>query len=146
MSQHIAILLLGSNIGSKEKNINTALEKLESAGCKILSHTKFLETKPVEFDSCNNFCNIATSISTQFSPIKLLHLIKKIERELGRTEDTTVIGKYSDRLIDIDIVSYNNLTYSAKKLQIPHLKHLNDRLFSKQLLNDLRLLNTKHNI
>lgn len=146
MSQHIAILLLGSNIGTKEKNINTALKRLESEGCTILTRTEFLESKPVEFDSCNNFCNIATSIVTQFSPVKLLHLIKKIERELGRAEDTTVIGKYSDRLIDIDIVSYSNLTYSAKNLQIPHLKHLNDRLFSKQLLNDLRLLNTKHNI
>ena len=146
MSQHIAILLLGSNIGTKEKNINTALESLESAGCKILSHTKILESKPVEFDSCNNFCNIATSIVTQFSPIKLLHLIKKIERDLGRTEDTLVIGKYSDRLIDIDIVSYNNITYSTKKLQIPHFKHLNERLFSKQLLDDLEKLNIKHNI
>lgn len=146
MSQHNYILLLGSNIGMKKNNLNLALDKLQEAGCKILFSTNILESKPVEFDSSNNFCNIATSITMQISPVKLLKLIKNIEHNMGRKQDSMVLGGYNDRIIDIDIVSCDRITYFTKKLQIPHFKHINERGFSKKLLMEIEDLNKKHNL
>lgn len=143
MSQHVSILLLGSNLGNKKQNIELALLKLQKTGCEILKKTDIITSSPVEFVSSNNFCNIAISISMHFSPIKLLHLIKEIERDMGRLIDSKSLGEYSDRLIDIDIVSYDCIKFITKKLQIPHLKHIREREFSKKLLVKLEYFNEK---
>jgi len=79
MSQHEATLLLGSNLGDTKKNIETALHYIEKEFGTILRRSDILLNKPVEFASNNIFCNIAVLIKTQFSPIKLLNFIKKIE-------------------------------------------------------------------
>lgn len=139
MSQHYAILLLGSNKGNTKKNLEIAFEKLEQNGCIITKKSFFLMTEPIEFVSCNIFCNIATSIIVEFSPIKLLHIIKQIEVEMGRTHDSIELGVYEDRIIDIDIVTFDNVSYISKKLKIPHFKHLFEREFSKKLINNLGL-------
>ena len=137
MSQHEVILLLGSNLGNSEKNIELALRKIEAGGNEIIKKTEILKTKPVEFVSSNNFCNIALLIKTHLSPIKLLAFIKKIEVYIGRTEDSSDIGHYTDRLIDIDIVTFNRLRFWSKKLEIPHEKNFFLREFSKILIKKL---------
>ncbi len=135
MSQHKVVLLLGSNIGDKKNNLDIALDKLKSVG-SLLRNSEYLTSEPVDFVSSNNFCNIATIIFTHFSPIQLLSEIKKIEIEMGRINDSRKSGGYTDRIIDIDIVTYNELKFSSEKLEIPHKKHLFDREFSKILLKD----------
>lgn len=138
MSQHTALLLLGSNIGDRKKNILTAVELLEERVGNILQKTEILETEPVEFCSSNYFFNFALLINTSFSPVQLLNAIKKIEKEMGRKADTSEVGYFIDRVIDIDIVKYSNLFFECNKLQIPHQKHLNEREFSKKLIEDLK--------
>lgn len=135
MSQHKVVLLLGSNIGDKKNNLDIALNKLKSVG-SLLRNSEYLTSEPVDFVSSNNFCNIATIIFTHFSPIQLLNEIKKIEIEMGRINDSRKSGGYTDRIIDIDIITYNELKFSSEKLEIPHKKHLFDREFSKILLKD----------
>ncbi|CAD7810387.1 Bifunctional folate synthesis protein [Chryseobacterium aquaeductus] len=135
MSQHKVVLLLGSNIGDKKNNIEIALEKVSSIG-SILKYSEYLTSEAVNFVSSNNFCNIATIIFTHFSPIQLLNYIKKIEIEMGRINDSTVSGVYTDRIIDIDIVKYDDLKFTSERLEIPHKKHLFEREFSKILLKD----------
>jgi len=135
MSQHKVVLLLGSNIGDKKNNIDTALSRLKEAG-EILKNSEYLTSKPVEFVSSNNFCNIATIIFTHLSPIQLLNYIKKIEIEMGRVNDSKISGGYTDRIIDIDIIKYNELKFTSKRLEIPHKKHLFEREFSRILLKD----------
>lgn len=135
MSQHKVVLLLGSNIGDKKNNLDIALDKLKSVG-SLLRNSEYLTSEPVDFVSSNNFCNIATIIFTHFSPIQLLSEIKKIEIEMGRINDSRKSGVYTDRIIDIDIITYNELKFSSEKLEIPHKKHLFDREFSKILLKD----------
>ena len=135
MSQHKVVLLLGSNIGDKKKNINVALEKLKTVG-EILKNSEFLTSEAVEFVSSNNFCNIATVIFTDFSPTRLLNFIKEIEVEMGRVYDSKISGGYTDRIIDTDIVKYNELKFVSKRLEIPHKKHLFEREFSRILLKD----------
>ncbi|WP_317126566.1 2-amino-4-hydroxy-6-hydroxymethyldihydropteridine diphosphokinase [Chryseobacterium nematophagum] len=98
--------------------------------------SEFLITKPVEFASSNIFCNIATIISTNLSPIQLLNFVKKIEIEMGRVNDSKIYDGYHDRIIDIDIVKYNELLFLSERLEIPHKKHLFERDFSRLLLKD----------
>ena len=135
MSQHKVVLLLGSNIGDKKNNINTALNKLKEAG-DLLKKSEYLTSEAVEFVSSNNFCNIATIMFTHFSPIQLLNYIKKIEIDMGRVNDSIVSGGYTDRIIDIDIITFNGLKFTSKRLEIPHKKHLFEREFSRILLKD----------
>ena len=131
------VLLLGSNLGNAENNILSALSELEKRVGKIIKQTKILQTLPVEYDSDNVFCNIAVSMQTAHSPIKLLDEIKKIETEMGRIHDSKFFGEYRDRIIDIDIVTYEGLVFSSDRLEIPHHKHLYDRDFSRKLLDEL---------
>ncbi|KMQ61293.1 2-amino-4-hydroxy-6-hydroxymethyldihydropteridine pyrophosphokinase [Chryseobacterium sp. FH2] len=137
MSQHKVILLLGSNLGDKKKNIETALKKVNEKGIDILKISEFLISEPVEFASSNIFCNIASLISTSLSPIQLLDFVKSIEFEMGRINDSKATGGYTDRVIDIDIITYDELNFVSERLEIPHKKHLFEREFSKMLLKDL---------
>ena len=131
------VLLLGSNLGNAENNILLALSELENRVGKIIKKTKISKTLPVEYDSDNVFCNIAVSMQTAHSPIKLLDEIKKIETEMGRIHDSKFFREYRDRIIDIDIVTYEGLVFSSDRLEIPHHKHLYDRDFSRKLLDEL---------
>ena len=131
------VLLLGSNLGNAENNILLALSELENRVGKIIKKTKISKTLPVEYDSKNIFCNIAIDVQTAHSPIKLLDEIKKIETEMGRIHDSKFFGEYRDRIIDIDIVTYEGLVFSCDRLEIPHYKHLYDRDFSRKLLDEL---------
>jgi len=140
MSQHLVTLLLGSNLGLPQRNIEVAIKKIEFEIGPVSQRSSILHTEPVEFYSKNIFCNIALRISTQLSPVKLLNMIKKIEVEMGRTEDSLIKKEYADRIIDIDIISYGNIIFSSGRLNIPHHKHLYERDFSKKLLLSI----TKH--
>ncbi|NPA08978.1 MAG: 2-amino-4-hydroxy-6-hydroxymethyldihydropteridine diphosphokinase [Chlorobi bacterium] len=134
MSQHKVVLLLGSNLGDQKKNLETAIKKLQNGGNEILKLSEFLISEPVEFASSNIFCNIALIMLTHLSPIQLLDFVKSIEQEMGRINDSKASGGYSDRVIDIDIVIYNELKFVSERLEIPHKKHLFEREFSRTLL------------
>lgn len=140
MSQQYVTLLLGSNLGDTEKNIETAIIHIENNIGVIVNKSSFLHSVPVEFVSTNIFCNIALLIKTHFSPIILLNLIKKIEYKMGREVDSTYTEGYKDRIIDIDIVKYGNVNFECGRLIIPHYRHLYEREFSRKLLNS----NNKH--
>ena len=138
MSYNNAVLLLGSNINNPENNIQIALKKIESKAGSILKNSELIISEPVEFESYNIFCNIAVQIKTQFSPIVLLGQLKKIEFEMGRTQDSSYFGGYQDRIIDIDIILYNNIKFISKRLVIPHQKNLYERDFAREIINELR--------
>ena len=93
---------------------------------------------PVEFVSSNIFCNIALLIRTNLSPYSLLKEVKLIENHLGREFDSSFYGEYRDRVIDIDIVSFEGIKYECGKLFLPHHKHLYERAFSMEILDNLR--------
>ncbi|MFC3159233.1 2-amino-4-hydroxy-6-hydroxymethyldihydropteridinediphosphokinase [Chryseobacterium arachidis] len=136
MSQHKVVLLLGSNLGDQKKNLEIAIKKIKEGGNEILQISEFLTSDPVEFASSNIFCNIAMIIFTDLSPVRLLNHLKNIEVEMGRINDSKANGGYADRVIDIDIVKYNELKFVSERLEIPHQKHLFEREFSRILLKD----------
>lgn len=131
------VLILGSNIGDTEYNISLAISNIESKIGKIIKKSKILKTLPVEFHSSHIFCNIAVVLQTEYSPVQLLDQLKDIEKEMGRENDSVIYGEYKDRIIDIDIVTYDEVIYSCKRLNIPHYKHLYKREFSKELLKQV---------
>lgn len=138
MSYNTVVLLLGSNINDPENNIKIALKKIESEVGATLINSELIISEPVEFDSINNFCNIAVKLKTQFSPIVLLSKLKHIERVMGRVQDSSYFDAYQDRIIDIDIILYNNIRFISKKLIIPHHKNLYERDFARELIKKVK--------
>ncbi len=138
MSYNDVILLLGSNINNPENNVKEALLEIEKKVGAIIAKSRKISTKPVEFDSFNIFCNIAIRIKTQFSPFRLLEEIKTIERSMGRLQDSSDLGVYNDRIIDIDIILYNNIRFISRKLVIPHAKNLYERDFAMEIIKQLQ--------
>lgn len=110
---------LGTNLGDKEANLRTAIYKLQERIGKQVSLSSFYETAPWGFESNHSFLNAAIGLETILSPIEILHITQEIEKELGRTKKS-VNGSYSDRLIDIDILLYDNLVLQTPELTIPH--------------------------
>ena len=137
MSQVPVLLLLGSNLGDRKKNILDAVRMLENTVGQIVRKSEIIETKPVEFCSFNYFLNFALLINTGLSPIRLLEAVKKIEHKMGRNEDSSASGYYMDRVIDIDIIRYSDIVFTCRTLMIPHKKHIEERDFSKHIIEQI---------
>jgi 2-amino-4-hydroxy-6-hydroxymethyldihydropteridine diphosphokinase len=114
----VAYLSLGTNLGDKKRNITIAVELLAERVGKILALSNQYETRSWGFDSGNTFFNAALMQETELPPLELLETIQKIEKEMGRNEKSN--GSYKDRIIDIDILMYENLILNTEKLTLPH--------------------------
>lgn len=116
---HTVYLSLGSNLGDKEQNLASAISEIARRIGDITAQSAFLETEPWGFDSDNTFLNAAVCVETQLSPYELLHTTQQIERDLGRKQKSER-GVYHDRIIDIDILLYDDLHIQTPELTIPH--------------------------
>ena len=115
---------LGTNLGDKEQNLKVAVQKIEEQIGKVVSLSAFYITAPWGFSSDNSFLNAAVCVDTELAPIDVLQRTQAIEQKLGRTKKS-VNGIYSDRLIDIDLLLYEDLILSAvtpsgAELNLPH--------------------------
>jgi 2-amino-4-hydroxy-6-hydroxymethyldihydropteridine diphosphokinase len=109
-------LSLGSNIGDRQSNLQTAIERLAAPGLRILRTSPIYETEPVDYTGQRWFLNQVAEAETELFPMQLLSRIGKIERELGRVR-TLPKGP---RTIDIDILLYGRLVIHSATLEIPH--------------------------
>lgn len=114
----IAYLGLGTNIGNKRRNMITAAALLAERVGDVLALSGFYETEPWGFESENFFLNAAVKLKTSFSPLELLQITQQIEKELGRAEKSN--GVYHDRIIDIDILLYDDEVLQTPELTLPH--------------------------
>lgn len=126
-------MLLGTNLNNKKKNLYVAKIEIEKHLGDIVKESEIEETEPVEFESENSFLNQLVTIKTPLSPIQLLDSIKMIEKQMGRIYLPTS-QKFQDRIIDIDILFYNDLTYNSSRLSIPH-HQIKTRDFIKKMMN-----------
>lgn len=110
---------LGTNLGDKEQNLRFAVQKIEERIGKVISLSAFYATAPWGFSSENMFLNAAVCVETNLPPLSILHLTQEIEREIGRAHKS-VNRIYSDRLIDIDLLLYDNLVLDTPELKLPH--------------------------
>ncbi|WBW71892.1 trifunctional dihydropteroatesynthase/2-amino-4-hydroxy-6-hydro xymethyldihydropteridinediphosphokinase/dihydroneopterin aldolase Fol1 [Schizosaccharomyces osmophilus] len=114
----IAYISFGSNIGTRIKNIATALKCLSKhEDVSILDVSPLYETKPMYYEDQSLFMNGVCKIETKLSPLCLLRACQSIEKELGRVK---LIDK-GPRCIDLDIVMYDDCIYESEDLTIPHV-------------------------
>ena len=118
-SSHLVYFSLGSNLGNKRENLNKAIELMEKQIGVLLRQSAFLETEPWGFQSDNSFVNAAICMETELEPLEVLAKTQEIEREMGRTHKS-VNREYHDRIIDIDILLYDDLHINTPQLTIPH--------------------------
>lgn len=119
MSNHKVYLSLGTNLGDKEQNLIDALDRIENEAGKVISRSSFYYSEPWGFESDNSFVNICALISTDLDPFKLLDALKAIEKQMGRDKKSTLSG-YSDRIIDIDILLFDDQNINTPELTVPH--------------------------
>jgi 2-amino-4-hydroxy-6-hydroxymethyldihydropteridine diphosphokinase len=114
---------IGTNLGNREENIVRAIEEMGKF-CKILKKSQIYETTPVGFLDQDDFLNLVVQIETSLEPQNLLKELKKIEKKLGR-KDTV---RFGPRIIDLDILFYDDIVFVSENLQIPH-KRMHERKF-----------------
>ena len=122
---HTVYLSLGTNLGDKEQNLVSAITEIGRRIGAVKAQSAFLSTEPWGFESENTFLNAAVCVETELSPLALLDETQQIERDMGRTQKSTVncqlsIITYHDRIIDIDILLYDDLHISTPRLISPH--------------------------
>ena len=138
-TQHQVILSLGSNQGKKLINIEKCIDLLHNEVGTIVKVSSLYESKSWGFES-DDFYNCAVLMHTNFSPNKLLKKIVKVENKLGRVRDNSL--GYQARIIDVDIITFDNEIIQTENLEIPH-PFLKDRKFVLLPMREL-ISNWKH--
>jgi len=109
-------LSLGSNLGDRVENLRCALNELSLAGIEIVRVSSFYRTEPVDFHGQPWFVNCVAEVKTNLMPLRLLQVLRSLERKLGRNR---VVSK-GPRSIDLDILFYENAVVRSATLTIPH--------------------------
>ena len=110
---------LGTNLGDKEVQLRTAVNEIEKRIGRIMILSAFYTTTPWGFTSEHTFLNAACALETSLNPYELLSVTQDIEKNLGR-KHKSVDHHYTDRLIDIDILFFDEIIIHEPGLQIPH--------------------------
>lgn len=116
-------ILLGSNLGNRKQNLETAIFKLQQRVDICINRVSSVyETEPIDLqDNGNSFLNQVIEISFDGFPENLLTTLEIIEFEMGRKNK----GNYQSRIIDLDILFFNDRIVNSKTLKIPHKEILN---------------------
>ena len=134
--QHQVILSLGSNQGNRLENIEQCIDLLHKEVGTIVRVSSLYESDSWGFES-DSFYNCAVLVHTHKNSQKILKSILKTEKKLGRIRYES--GKYQARIIDIDIIAFDDEIVESDLLQVPH-KFLHERLFvllpMKEIVSD----------
>lgn len=108
---------LGSNIGDRAANLWEATRRINALPeCEVVGQSALYETEPVGPVSQGWFLNAVISVETEAEPIVLLTALKEIEASMGRTPTLP----WGPRLIDIDILLFEDVGMETEELTIPH--------------------------
>jgi 2-amino-4-hydroxy-6-hydroxymethyldihydropteridine diphosphokinase len=134
LKYHPVLLSLGSNLGDRQANLQSALERIsDSPAMSVRKISSLYETTPLYNPDQGNFYNIAAEIETDLRPTELIDTLKRIEVDGGRDLNAK---RYGPREIDIDIIFFTNVVLKSEKLTIPH-HSLYERSFVLTPLNEL---------
>jgi 2-amino-4-hydroxy-6-hydroxymethyldihydropteridine diphosphokinase len=112
----IVYLALGSNLGDRLQYIQKAVAQLEACGLKIIKFSTVIETDPVGGVPQGKYLNAVLKADSPYSPEELHVITKSIERKLGKVKKTI----NAPRVIDIDILLYDDIKLVTPQLLIPH--------------------------
>lgn len=130
-AKHEIYLALGSNLGDRADNLRRALRALRPA-LSIEALSRCYETDAAYVLDQPNFYNMACRAAAKLTPLETLRLFKRIEVELGRQPSI----RFGPRLIDIDLLFYDDLMFDSPELTLPHPR-LHERAFVLVPLADI---------
>jgi 2-amino-4-hydroxy-6-hydroxymethyldihydropteridine diphosphokinase len=128
---HLVYIALGTNLGQRLQNLKKAAKAL-SPTVAVRMQSSIYETPPWGYLDQPQFLNQVVQAETALHPSNLLAFLKDVERQMGRE----ITHKYGPRLIDLDILFYDDLILDTPKLTIPH-PHIAERAFVLVPLADL---------
>lgn len=131
MSMAIVYIALGSNLGDRARHMREALQRLEP-GVVVEALSPIYETEPQYVREQPAFCNAVVRVRTDLSPEKLLAHLKSVEEAVGRTKTF----RNGPRVIDLDIVLYDDQQMDSPSLTIPHPR-MHERAFVLAPLTDI---------
>ncbi|MBU8850305.1 MAG: 2-amino-4-hydroxy-6-hydroxymethyldihydropteridine diphosphokinase [Desulfobacterales bacterium] len=118
MDQHIAYLSIGSNIGDKKLNLENAITLLHKPNkIAVAGVSSFYKTQPQNYTDQDWFVNAALKIKTSLPPHELLDVLKAVEKDLDKDGK---LFRFGPRIIDLDIIYYDDLILKTELLEIPH--------------------------
>ncbi|CAN2039823.1 2-amino-4-hydroxy-6-hydroxymethyldihydropteridinediphosphokinase [Candidatus Magnetomoraceae bacterium gMMP-15] len=131
---HIAYMAVGSNIGQKLNNcINGIKNLINNTGSVLKAHSDFYKTEPLYVEDQDWFVNGVFKIKTNLDPFELLDQAKAVERDAGRDFKTI---RFGPRILDLDILFFDDLVINTNKLILPHPK-IHERRFVLQPICDI---------
>jgi 2-amino-4-hydroxy-6-hydroxymethyldihydropteridine diphosphokinase len=122
----------GSNIGDRYGAISDAFKLIEENGMKILLKSQIIETEPYGYEDQPSFINGALLLETELSCREVLTRLLTIEKDLGRVRKF----KWGPRIIDLDIIFFNEEIYDEEDLKVPH-PDMKNRNFVLKPLSDI---------
>ena len=128
---HAVYIALGTNLGERLTNLHAAIAAL-APEITVLTESHVYETPPWGYEDQPAFLNMAVKAETDLEPEALLKYLKQIEAELGREKSV----RWGPRLIDLDILFYDDLVIDTPPLVIPHPR-LHERAFVLVPLADI---------
>ncbi len=131
---HRVFIGLGSNLGDRKANIIEAQERINSLpGTRIVKASSLYESEP-HGDAKTWFVNSVVEISTELEPGELLSKLRAVEKAMGRKR---VKGKrWGSRIIDLDILLYDQQVIAKRNLKVPHPR-MHERRFVLAPLSEL---------
>ena len=115
---HTAFICVGSNLGDRLENCRRAIVELtRSDASRLIEQSPKYRTEPVDYVDQDWFVNYVVKIATHLDPLPLLHNLKSIEDRAGRPKDSV---RFGPRVLDLDIIFYDDLLMHAPQLSIPH--------------------------
>lgn len=112
-----AAIALGSNLGEKQRHLADAVARLATLGT-LVALSDFAETEPVGYLNQPRFLNGAAILETELPPLDLLHGLLAIEQAMGRDRSHGIAK--GPRLIDLDLLLYEDVVMNTDELTLPH--------------------------
>ena len=134
-SQHQVVLSIGSNQGNRLENIESCINLIHQEVGTVIKVSKLYETPACGFES-DAFYNCALLLHTASSAQKILNQVLKVEKQLGRIRSNK--EGYQSRIIDVDLIVYDDEIIESEKLQVPH-PLMQNRNFVLLPISDLKL-------
>jgi 2-amino-4-hydroxy-6-hydroxymethyldihydropteridine diphosphokinase len=128
----VAYLGLGSNLGSRSRNLSAARRRLRHKGARIVRQSRVMETEPWGVADQPRFLNQVVEVDWPGTPRQLLKAVKQVEVEGGRKPTR----RWGPRVIDVDILLFGDARLEQRDLVIPHPR-MREREFVRDSLAEL---------
>lgn len=112
-------LSLGTNLGKKKEQLDKAISFVNERAGTVIAQSSYYLTEPWKMHTEYKFLNAAICILTELTPLSLLFTLQQIEKDMGRIRKSSSMN-YEDRIIDIDILLYDQVKINTFELTIPH--------------------------